>query len=123
MSKNIEELFVEEISKGMTEEESALFYADIPDTIGPDDMDLSLVHWQFMRDTLKRLPKITPEIQTVIDGISLLAEGKKWSEDEANAAAREADVLYAAAEAAAYAGAKAALWSQLLADAKASDAS
>lgn len=80
------EKITQNIFESLSEKKAAQFFADIPDAIGVDGKDLSLVHWQFLRDTLLRLPEITEEIQTVVDGMSLLAEGKKWSNDEARAA-------------------------------------
>ena len=71
---------IKNISEGVPEaEEGIQFLSDIPDAIGADGKDLSLVHWQFLRDTLLRLPKVTPEIKVVIKGMRLLAKGKKWS--------------------------------------------
>ena len=97
----------ERIFERLPEKEAVQFFADIPHAIGADGKDLSLVHWKFLRDVLLRLPEITPEIQTVIDGISLLAEGKEWSKDKAVSAAYAAYSTHAA-ESAAYAAAHAA---------------
>ena len=98
----------ESVFEGLPEEEAVQFFADIPDAIGADGKDLSLVHWQFLRDTLKRLPEITPETQTVIDGISLLAEGKEWSAKAAKAAYWAAEAAANTAASPAYCAAKAA---------------
>lgn len=100
------------IFERLPEKEAVQFFADIPIAIGADNKDLSLVHWKFLRDTLLRLPKklITPAIQTVIDGISLLAEGKEWSKDEAAAAESAADAAADAADFDAADAAAEALW-------------
>lgn len=102
----------ERVFDRLTEKESVKFFADIPAAIDIDGKDLSLIHWQFLRDTLLRLPKITSEIKTVIKGISLLAKGEKWNKEKVNAAASAsvnaaAKSVNAAAWAAAW-GAKAA---------------
>ena len=91
---------IKNISEGLPEaEEGIQFLSDISDAIGDDGKDLRLVHSQFLRDLLKRLPEITPEMQMLIDGISLLAEGKEWSAEAARLVVSAAH--HAAAEAAA----------------------
>ena len=78
----------EDIFGGLSEHAAVRFFADVSQAIGYDKKDLGLVQWQFLRDTLLRLPKMTPETQTVIEGLSLLADGKEWkSKDAAYAAA------------------------------------
>ena len=89
----------ESIFENLSKEDAIQFFSDFPDAVEVDNKDLSLVQWQFLRDTLKRMPEKQGDakkaIDTVITGISLLADGKEWSEDDARKAAA-ADVAAAA---------------------------
>ena len=96
------EKITEKIFESLPKKEAVQFFANIPHAIDIDGKDLSLVLWQFLRDTLLRLPEITKETQTVIDGISLLAEGKEWSKDEALAAYEAASAVVTADSGAVY---------------------
>ena len=86
----IAELIFEELPP----DEAPLFFAAFPDAVERNGKDLSRVVWQFLAAELRLLPPVTPEVQAVInpviDGIDLLAEGKKWPEEDARAAARAA---------------------------------
>lgn len=94
---------VERIFEELTHDEAKQFFADIPEAIGCDGKDLSLVHWQFLRETLRGLPAQPPAVQAVIDpvieGIALLAQGQEWPASAALAAARAASAAQSAAEA------------------------
>lgn len=96
----------ENVFEGLAEVEAKQFFLDIPNAIGKNGKDLSLVHWKFLATELRVLPDQKPEIQAVIDpvieGMDLLASGKEWSKDDA-AARDAADAAYAAARDAAYA--------------------
>lgn len=93
----------ERVFEGLSAADSVTFFKDVGEAIGADGKDLSRVHWAFLRDTLKALPKQNNNIQKVIDpvidGMELLARGQHWP--AAYAAARAADAAaYAAARAA-----------------------
>lgn len=81
--------------------DSVTFFKDVGDAIGSDGKDLSRVHWAFLRDTLKALPKQNNNIQKVIDpvidGMELLARGQHWPVADAADAAYAAYAAYAAA--------------------------
>jgi hypothetical protein len=85
----------ESIFEGLPSDEAAAFFAAFPDAVESDGKDLSRVVWQFLAAELRSLPPVTPEVQaaidTVIDGMDLLAEGKEWPEEDADAAAWAAD--------------------------------
>ena len=106
----------ESIFEALPDDEGKAFFAALPDAVGRDGKDLSRVHWAFLAAELRALPKTTDAVQAVIgpviDGMDLLASGKKWpayaASAAAHAAARAADAAYAAARAAAYAAADAA---------------
>lgn len=70
------------IFENLSHEEAVAFFAAFPDAVGCDGKDLSLVHWAFLRDELKLMPKEVPVVQDfidqVIDGMALLADGKEW---------------------------------------------
>ena len=76
--------------------EAKAFFADFPDAVDRDGKDLSRVHWAFLAAELRALPKVSDDIQAVIDpviaGMELLAAGEPW--DDALDASRAA--LYAA---------------------------
>jgi hypothetical protein len=99
----------EVISDELPSGEAPAFFAAFPDAVESDGKDLSRVVWQFLAAELRSLPPVAPEIQAVIDpvidGMDLLAEGKEWPEEAANAAAR---AVRAADSAAAWAAASAA---------------
>jgi hypothetical protein len=92
----------EGIFEALPADEAKSFFAAVPDAVGVDGKDLSRVHWAFLAEELRSLPKVPPEVQAVIDpviaGMDLLASGQKWP-----AAARAADAADAAAYAVAYA--------------------
>ena len=81
----------EAIFDGLPSDEAPAFFAAFPDAIECNGKDLSRVVWQFLAEELRSLPPVEPEIQAdidpVIDGIDLLAQGKKWSKEDAGAAA------------------------------------
>ena len=94
----------ESIFENLSKEDAIQFFSDFPDAVEVDNKDLSLVHWQFLRDALKRMPEQQGDakkaIDTVITGISLLADGKEWSQDDARKAAHDARKAAEAADAA-----------------------
>jgi hypothetical protein len=49
--------------------------------------DLSLVHWRFLADVLRTIPKQLRDVQAVIDtviaGVDRLGRGEEWTEAEA----------------------------------------
>lgn len=89
----------ESIFEGLEQKEAVQFFADVPNAIGTDNKDLSLVHWQFLHWALLELPKAGDEIQSKIDpviaGIGKLADGGEWSKEDAIDAlkALDADTL------------------------------
>ena len=100
------------IFQNLSKEDAIQFFSDFPDAAEVDNKDLSLVHLQFLRDTLKRMPEQQGDakkaIDTVITGISLLADGKEWSQDDARKAAEAAAAAKYAAYGARYAAESAA---------------
>jgi hypothetical protein len=120
----------ESIFEGLTPDEAPLFFAAFPRAVESDGKDLSRVVWQFLAAELRSLPPVTPDLQAVInrviDGMGLLADGKKWSEEDARAAEAAARAAARAAEltadwAAARAAARAAEWAARAAAASAAD--
>ena len=105
----------ENIFESLSANEAKAFFAALPDAVGCDGKDLSLVHWQFLAAELRALPEQSASIQAVIEpvieGMDLLASGKEWAADAAHAAANAAHAAanaaifaaYEAADAAAYA--------------------
>jgi len=101
----------ESIFESLPADEAKTFFAAIPDAVGRDGKDLTRVHWAFLASELRCLPKVDDDTQnaidTVIDGMDLLASGGGWSHDTARAAARaaadaaDAAAVYTAARAAA----------------------
>ena len=103
----------EAIFEDLPSDEAPLFFAAFTAAVESDGKDLSRVVWQFLSAELRSLPPVTPEVQaaidTVIDGMDLLAEGKEWPEEDADAAASAASAAaWAAARAADCAAARAA---------------
>ena len=121
----------EGIFESLPEKEGIAFFAAIPDAVGRDGKDLSLVHWKFLASELRALPAMPSHIQDVIDpviaGMDLLGNGEVWSGDDAAYAARAAaDAAYAAARAADFAddaiyAARAAAYAAAYAAARAAD--
>ena len=99
----------ENIFEALPGEEAKEFFAALPEAVEKDGKDLSRVGWAFLASELRSLPVSSPEIETVIAGLDLLAEGNQWAaaaDADAYAAARAADAAArAAARAAAYAAA------------------
>ena len=119
----------ESIFEGLPSDEAAAFFAALPAAVESDGKDLSRVVWQFLAAELRSLPPVTPGVQEVInpviDGMDLLAQGKEWPKEDAEAAgwaaasaagwaaraaARAARAAARAARAAAWAAASAAAW-------------
>ena len=100
----------ENIFEALPADEAKAFFAAIPDAVGRDGKDLRRVHWAFLASELRRLPKAGDNTQsainTVIEGMDLLASGGEWSRHAADAAA-DGDA-YAAARAAVRAAVRAA---------------
>jgi hypothetical protein len=112
----------EGIFEALPDDEGRAFFAALPDAVGRDGKDLSRVHWAFLASELRALPKVSADLQAVIDpviaGMDILSIGGVWDKDAAyayaaaadaaaDAAARAARAAYAAADAA-YAAAYAA---------------
>ena len=91
----------ENIFEALPDEEGRAFFAALPDAVGCDGKDLSLVHWAFLAAELRALPKTTEDVQAAIDpitaGMDILASGGEWP----SAARTAASAAYAAASAAA----------------------
>ena len=108
----------ENIFEALPDEEGRAFFAALPDAVGCDGKDLSLVHWAFLAAELRALPKTTEDVQAAIDpitaGMDILASGGEWpstartAASAASYAARSARAAAYAAYAAAYAAASAA---------------
>ena len=88
------------------------FFDAIPNAVGRDGKDLSLVVWAFLASELRALPTVSDDVHAVIDpviaGMDLLASGGRWHAAYAayadyDAAYAYADSDYAAAYAATYA--------------------
>ena len=105
----------ENIFENTPAEDAKDFFAAIPDAVGHDGKDLTRVHWAFLASELRALPEVDTDTQaaidTVIDGMDILASGGDWSEKDADVAARaavDAAPAFAYANAPAYAAARAA---------------
>jgi hypothetical protein len=87
---------VEVIFEGLPSDGAAVFVAAFSNAIESDGKNLRLVVWQFLAAELRSLPPVEPGMQaiidTVIDGMDLLAQGKEWPEEAAAAAAAAAAV-------------------------------
>jgi hypothetical protein len=72
----------ESIFEGLPADKAVDFFAAIPQAIGSDNKDLTIVGWQFLAAELRALPPVPDDIQAVIylviKGMDLLAEGKEW---------------------------------------------
>jgi len=81
----------ENIFESLPTEDAKIFFAAIPAAVGRDGKDLSRVHWAFLASELRALPEVDVDTQaaidTVIDGMDILASGGDWSEKAARAAA------------------------------------
>lgn len=113
-------LFIaESIFEALPEKDAQDFFAAIPDAVACDGKDLSLVHWAFLAEELRALPKQPDDIQRVIDpvieGMGLLASGQDWP--DAGSAARAARYAAPAARAAANAACAAGYAADAAADA------
>ena len=97
----------ESIFEALPADEAKAFFAALPDAVGRDGKDLTRVHWAFLASELRCLPEVDDGTQsvinTVIEGMDLLASGGEWSRDAVRAAARTtaraadaADAAYAA---------------------------
>lgn len=88
----------EHIFERSSQADSVTFFRDVGDAIGSDGKDLSRIHWVFLRDALKAIPKQKGDIQEIIDpvieGMELLAKGHPWSTDAARVAAHVAFTAY-----------------------------
>jgi hypothetical protein len=90
----------EDIFEALPADEAKTFFAAIPDAVGRDGKDLTRVHWAFLASELRCLPPVGGDTQraidTVIEGMDLLASGGEWSLDAARAALAAAYATYAA---------------------------
>jgi hypothetical protein len=106
-------------------DEAKAFFAAFPGVVERDGKDLSRVHWAFLAEELRSLPKVPDDVQEVIDpviaGMDLLAAGREWSSDAAESAAWDA-APNAAQYAAQYAAGAAAWAARAAAQAAARDA-
>lgn len=97
----------ESIFEGLRSNEAVDFFAAIPQAIGSDGKDLTLVGWKFLATELRALPPVADDIQacidTVIEGMDLLGEGKEWPRAAARSAIRATCAAAYATCAAAYA--------------------
>src|SRR6056297_3375733 len=77
----------ENIFESLPAEGAKDFFAAIPDAVGRDGKDLSRVHWAFLASELRALPEVDTDTQkvidTVIDGMDILASGGNWAKDAA----------------------------------------
>ena len=93
----------ENIFESLPPDEGKAFFASLPEAVGSDGKDLSMVHWAFLALELRALPSVKPCIQAAIDpviaGMDLLSGGNPWP----NADYYAAHAAYAASYAAAYA--------------------
>ena len=89
----------ESIFEGLPADEAPAFFAAIPQAVACDGKDLSRVGWKFLAADLRALPPVPDDIQAAIDpvieGMDLLADGKKWSEAVADATCSSEAVLSA----------------------------
>jgi len=108
----------ESIFEGLPADEAIRFFAAIPQAIGSNNKDLTFVGWKFLAEELRALPPVSDDTQavinSVIEGMDLLAEGKEWTDaaraaSDVSAAVTRAAVVdatyvtYAATRAATYA--------------------
>ena len=88
--------------------EAIQFFTSLLDSIACDGKDLSKVIWKFLALELRQLSGVNSKIETVIEGMDLLSEGKPWPDAARVALAfsysNDADVRasYAAVYAASY---------------------
>lgn len=79
----------ESIFEGLPPKDAKDFFAALPDAVACDGKDLSLVHWAFLAEELRELPKQFDDTERAIDlaiaGMDLLASGQEWP-DAADAA-------------------------------------
>lgn len=79
----------ERIFEALPAADAVAFFAALPDAVGCDGKDLSMVGWQFLAAELRSLPSQPPEVQAMIDpivtGMDLLANGQEWPAAEAAA--------------------------------------
>jgi hypothetical protein len=82
----------ESIFERLQEDQRPVFFREVGEAVGCDGKDLSRVHWAFLGDTLRHLPKTGAQgvVDTVIAGLDLLADGKLWPDAAAAKAAAEA---------------------------------
>ena len=87
-------LILERLFERLPFEDGKLFFGEIPEAIGADGKDLSLIHWAFLKQMLENLPTVADDIQSVIDpviaGLGALASGGDWPETDAKATAEAA---------------------------------
>jgi hypothetical protein len=97
----------ENIFEALPEDEGRTFFAALPNAVGCDGKDLSLVHFAFLAAELRALPPQTGDVKKAVDrviaGMDLLASGGRWPK----AAASAASAAYYAASAAYYAASSA----------------
>lgn len=96
------------IFENLPASEQPVFFREVGEAVDRDGRDLSRVHWAFLADALRHLPRTGAEdvVDRVIVGMDLLAAGEQWPDAEAAWSAADA----AAEGAAAYAAADAASW-------------
>jgi hypothetical protein len=94
----------ENIFEALPEDEGRTFFAALPNAVGCDGKDLSLVHFAFLAAELRALPPQTGDVKKAVDrviaGMDLLASGGRWPKAASYAASAAAYAAYAAASAA-----------------------
>ena len=74
----------ESIFEWLPADEAVDFFAALPEAVGSDGKDLTLVGWKFLAAELRSLPPVPDDIQAVVDpvieGMDLLGEGEEWPE-------------------------------------------
>lgn len=77
----------ESIFEGIRSNEAVDFFAALPEAVGSDGKDLTLVGWKFLAAELRALPPVADDTQavinSVINGMDLLGEGKEWPKSAA----------------------------------------
>jgi hypothetical protein len=93
----------ESIFELLPADEAVDFFAALPEAVGSDGKDLSRVGWKILATELRALPPVPDDTQgvinSVINGMDLLADGKEWPKADAADAAWSADAVWSAADA------------------------
>lgn len=70
----------EVIFEGLPASEQPVFFREVGEAVDRDGRDLSRVHWAFLADALRHLPRTGAQdvVDRVIVGMDLLAAGEQW---------------------------------------------